>query len=71
MKKSSVEFKQMQRDRIMKNKPWEKSTGPQTLEGKRISSVNSRGSSYQLNQLVKQYHEIMNIQKELHNTIRL
>ena len=71
MNKSSVEFKQIQRDRIMKIKPWDKSTGPKTLEGKRISSMNSRGRSYQLNQLVKQYREIMKAQKELQNMIRL
>ena len=71
MNKNSVEFKQMQRDRIMKTKPWKKSSGPQTPEGKRISSMNSCGSSYQFNQLVKQYREIMKAQRELQNLIRL
>ena len=70
MKKSSTEFKQMQRDRILNNKPWNKSTGPRTIEGKKISSLNSRGSNYKLNQLISQYREIMKAQKELQNMIQ-
>jgi len=58
MKKSSDEFKQLQRDRIYKTKPWLKSTGAQTLEGKKKSSMNARGQNYKLNQLVKSYKKI-------------
>lgn len=30
-----------QRERMLKNKPWEKSTGPRTRRGKKISSANA------------------------------
>lgn len=35
------ERRQKARERILKNKPWEKSTGPRTAEGKRKSSLNA------------------------------
>lgn len=35
------ERRQKQRERIMHNRPWEKSTGPKTAEGKLRSSLNS------------------------------
>lgn len=35
------ERKQKARERILKNKPWEKSTGPRTVEGKRASCLNA------------------------------
>jgi len=37
MKKSSLEFKQMQRDKILAIEPWKKSTGSRTPAGKTIS----------------------------------
>lgn len=35
------ERRQKARERILKNKPWEKSTGPRTKEGKRNSALNA------------------------------
>lgn len=35
------ERRQAARERALKNKPWEKSTGPRTKEGKTISSGNA------------------------------
>lgn len=35
------ERRQKARERILKNKPWEKSTGPRTADGKRKSSLNA------------------------------
>jgi len=58
MKKSSDEFKQLQRDRIRNIKPWLKSTGAKTIDGKKKSSMNARGKNYELNQLVKNYKKI-------------
>ena len=41
MKKSSKKFKQLQRERILKTKPWLESTGPKTEEGKMMSKMNA------------------------------
>ncbi len=71
MKTNSLEFRLMQRERILNNKPWNKSTGPRTIEGKKISSLNSCGSNYKLNQLISQYLGIMKAQKELHSMIQI
>lgn len=38
------ERRERQRQRIMRVRPWEKSTGPRTAEGKRKSSMNARRS---------------------------
>lgn len=35
------ERRQKARERILKNKPWEKSTGPKTPKGKKKSSLNA------------------------------
>lgn len=70
MKTNSLEFRQMQCQRILKTKPWLKSTGPKTLDGKRKSSMNSRSFNYQFNQLVKQFNKIMKRQKKLQDLIQ-
>ena len=69
MKKSSEEFKQLQRDRINKTKPWIQSTGPKTPQGKKKSSVNARKGDFEVNRLIKMYRNIMKNQKELQNMI--
>ena len=70
MKKSSDEFRQMQRDRIFKIKPWEKSTGAKTVEGKDISKMNALKSDPAVYALFKRYELLMKQQKELSNLIR-
>lgn len=35
------ERRQKARERILKNKPWKKSTGPRTADGKRASALNA------------------------------
>jgi hypothetical protein len=70
MEKSSDEFKQMQRDRIFKVKPWEKSTGAKTIEGKDISKMNALKSDPAVYDLFKRYKLLMRQQKEISNFIR-
>ena len=70
MKKSSDEFKQIQRDRIFKIKPCEKSTGAKTVEGKNISKMNALKSDPAVYALFKRYELLMKQQKELSNLIR-
>jgi hypothetical protein len=70
MKKSSIEFRQMQRDRIFEIKPWEKSTGAKTIEGKNISKMNALKSDPMIYTLFKKYALLMKQQKEISNLIR-
>lgn len=58
MKKNSPEFRQMQRERIMKNRPWEKSTGAKTPYGKERSKMNALKMSPYLYSLIKELNEI-------------
>ena len=69
MKKSSQQFKQMQRERISITKPWVKSTGPNTLEGKETSKMNALKISPGLHSLIEEYKQLMKQQKEIYNTI--
>ena len=70
MKKSSTEFKQMQRERIKRTKPWLKSSGPKTIEGKEISKMNALKISPELHALMTEYKQLMAQQKELSETIK-
>ena len=70
MKKSSKEFKQIQRERIYKTKPWEKSTGAKTVEGKNISKMNALKSDPMTHALFKKFELLMKQQKEISNLIR-
>ena len=65
MKTSSPEFRQIQRDRIYKTKPWEKSTGARTLEGRERSKMNALKVSPKLHALRARYQQLMAQQKEL------
>lgn len=49
------EQKQRQRERIMEWRPWEKSTGPRSVQGKQVSSRNAYtgGLWLELRELVK------------------
>ena len=69
MKKDSEEFSQMQRERIMQTKPWEKSTGPKTFAGKEASKMNALKVNPELYELLKQAEEIYKNQQELLNMI--
>ena len=65
MKKSSTEFRQMQRDRIFQVKPWEKSTGAKTAEGKARSKMNALKISPELHSLIRDYKQLVRQQKEI------
>ena len=71
MKKSSTEFKQMQRERIFQVKPWEKSTGAKTVEGKARSKMNALKISPELNELIKEIKILMQQQKEIQNIVAI
>jgi hypothetical protein len=58
MKKDSLEFRQMQRDRIMKTRPWEKSTGAKSPDGKERSKMNALKMNPYLYNLIKELNEI-------------
>ncbi len=57
--------KQLQRERINRVKPWLKSTGPKTPEGKAISKMNALKTDAELHWLIKEYEELMRQQKEI------
>jgi len=69
MKKSSNEFKQLQRERIFKNKPWLKSTGARTIQGKEKSKMNALKTNPEIHQLMKEAKELFKLQRELRKTI--
>ena len=69
MKTCSPEFRQMQRDRIMKTKPWLKTKGPATPEGKAISKMNALKVSPELYALMEGYKQLMAQQKEMLNIL--
>lgn len=58
MKKNSSEFRQMQRERIMKTRPWEKSTGAKSPDGKERSRMNALKMNPYLYSLIKELNEI-------------
>ena len=61
--------RQLQRERINRVKPWLKSTGAKTPEGKAISKMNALKTSPELNILMHEYKAMMKHQKELMNII--
>ena len=68
MKTNSPEFRQMQRERIQRVKPWLKSTGAKTLEGKERSKMNALKISLNLHYLFREYARLMEQQKEVCKT---
>lgn len=58
MKKNSAEFRQMQRERIIKVRPWLKSTGAKTIQGKEYSKMNALKMSPSLYSLIKDFNEV-------------
>ena len=69
MKISSPEYAQMQRERIRKTKPWLKSTGARTKEGKNTSKMNALKISPELNAINKKYAFLMKQQREIINAL--
>ena len=67
----SKEYSQMQRERIHKTKPWLKTKGATTPEGKAKVKMNALKTSPELNNLFKVYKQVMNQQKELDEAISL
>ena len=65
MKQSSPEYAQMQRERIRKTKPWLKSTGAKTIEGKNISKMNALKSNPEVHELMKWYKRLMKEQAQI------
>ena len=70
MQKSSQQFKQIQRERICRTKPWGKSTGAKTVEGQNISKMNALKTDPETYALIKKFERLMKQQKELSNLIR-
>ena len=60
----------MQRERIMKTKPWLKTKGPITTEGKTKSKMNALKISPELHALITEYKQLMIQQKEINNAIK-
>ncbi len=65
------ESRQRQRDRIMKTKPWLKSTGAKTVTGKERSKMNALKISPKLHALIKDMNNLMKQQKEIQQTISM
>ena len=63
----TAEQRQRQRELIQRWKPWTKSTGAKTLEGKRRSSKNSfkTGRSLETREMLKQLNKLLKAQKKL------
>jgi len=69
MQIDSLEYSQIQRERIYKTKPWLKSTGATTIKGKEISKMNALKTNLRLNELIKQSKELWKQQRDLHKAI--
>lgn len=69
MKKSSKEFRLLQRERIFKSKPWLNSTGARTKKGKEKSKMNALKVSPMLNELIKQSKKLWKEQRKLRKLI--
>lgn len=67
MRNWSQEERQRQRELIQHWKPWTKSTGAKTAEGKRKSAQNAykTGNSLQARELIKAMNRLLREQKEL------
>ena len=62
--------RKLQSERIKRVKPWLKSTGARTPEGKAISKMNALKVSPKMNQLNKEFKILMKQQKELMKIIQ-
>lgn len=64
-----TESKQKAREEIYKRKPWLKSTGAKTKEGKEISKMNALKNDLVLHCLMKELRKLLKQQKELKASI--
>ncbi|MCX6074912.1 MAG: hypothetical protein NTY39_11365 [Campylobacterales bacterium] len=71
MKKNSAEFRQIQRERIMKSRPWEKSTGAKTPYGKERSKMNALKMNPYLHSLIKELNEITKQSKAVNHKVSI
>ena len=69
MRKHSPEQRKEYRERINRVKPWLKSTGAKTPEGKERSKMNALKIPLEVHQLYKECNQIIKQQKELMNMI--
>lgn len=69
MPRWTQQARELQRERINRVKPWLKSTGAKTPEGKAISKMNALKTTPSLNQIMKEYRVLMKLQKELNNLV--
>lgn len=67
MKKSSAKFRQLQRERIMRTRPWEKSTGAKTTQGKERSKMNALKMNIKLYALIKEIQKLAKQSKVINN----
>ena len=67
MRNWTLEQRQRQRELIQRWKPWEKSTGAKTPEGKKRSSQNSfkTGKSLEVRELIKAINKVLKEQRDL------
>ena len=65
MKQSSPEYAQMQRERIKKTKPWLKTKGPTTAEGKERSKMNALKTDPEEYRLIQNYKRLLQQQKQI------
>jgi len=65
----SPEFAQMQRERIYKTKPWLKTKGAITPEGKAKVKMNALKQDPAIHQLFKEYIQLRKAQKELFSIV--
>ena len=66
---NTLKQKKLQSERIKSVKPWLKSTGAKTQEGKAISKMNALKTKPTLNQIMKDYRMLMKQQRELREII--
>jgi hypothetical protein len=63
----TLEQRHRQRELIQRWKPWTKSTGAKTFEGKKRSAQNAfkTGKSLEIREMIKQLNKLLKDQKEL------
>ena len=67
MRNWTPEQRQRQRELIQRWKPWKKSTGAKTQEGKKRASQNSfkTGKSLEIREIIKKLNKLLSEQKNL------
>lgn len=67
MRNWTIEQRQRQRELIQRWKPWIKSTGAKTPDGKKKSAQNAfkTGKSLEIREMIKQLNKLLKNQKEM------